>query len=135
MTTMYTRSAARASLDRLARCSQYEAGTSTWWACLARRLDELSEELALGDVEGLIAQVQTDAPEMAADATRLAKLDAQVRQEIVELRLWVGAEAGSRDATGEVRRALEMALHRVRTLDRYSDDLLIQAYERDLGGE
>ena len=133
--TTHSRPTSKASLDRLVGCSEYEAGTSVWWACLARHLDELSEELSLSDMEGLAAQVTTDTPELAADAIRLTNLDTQLRAEVIDLRLRVADLAGSPDAVVDIRDAVEETLRRVHSLDRLSDNLLFEAYERDLGGE
>jgi len=133
--TTHSRPTTKASLERLVGCSDYEAGTSVWWACLARHLDELSEELSLSDIEGLVAQVTADTPELAADASRLTTLDEQLRDEVIDLRRRVADLAGSVDAVVDVREALDGTLRRVRSLDRLSDQLLFEAYERDLGGE
>ena len=133
--TTHSRPTTKASLERLVGCSDYEAGTSVWWACLARHLDELSEELSLSDIEGLVAQVTADTPELAADASRLTTLDEQLRDEVIDLRRRVADLAGSADAVVDVREALDGTLRRVRSLDRLSDHLLFEAYERDLGGE
>lgn len=133
--TTHSRPTTKASLERLVGCSDYEAGTSVWWACLARHLDELSEELSLSDIEGLVAQVTADTPELAADASRLTTLDEQLRDEVIDLRRRVADLAGSADAVVDVREALDGTLRRVRSLDRLSDQLLFEAYERDLGGE
>ena len=133
--TTHSRPTTKASLERLVGCSDYEAGTSVWWACLARHLDELSEELSLSDIEGLVAQVTADTPELAADASRLTTLDEQLRDEVIDLRRRVADLAGSADAAVDVREAPDGTLRRVRSLDRLSDQLLFEAYERDLGGE
>jgi hypothetical protein len=83
----------------------------------------------------LAAQVTTDTPELAADAIRLTNLDTQLRAEVIDLRLRVADLAGSPDAVVDIRDAVEQTLRRVHSLDRLSDELLFEAYERDLGGE
>ncbi len=133
--TTHSRPTTKASLERLVGCSDHEAGTSVWWACLARHLDQLSEELSLSDIEGLAAQVTADTPELAADAARLMNLDGQLRDEVIDLRRRVADLAGSPEPVVDVREALDNVLHRVRSLDRLSDQLLFEAYERDFGGE
>jgi hypothetical protein len=135
MTMTTHRPTAQASLDRLVRCSELETGTSAWWACLARHLDELGEELSLVDIEGLVAQVITDTPELAADATRLSALDCDVRAEVLDLRLQVAAMAGRPEAVVDIRDAVDATLRRVSSLDQFSGRLLFEAYERDFGGE
>ena len=88
-----------------------------------------------GDVEGLAAQVIEDAPELGAAATRLPTLDARARAELTELRALVAQHYGVPALVAEIRAATEALLRRVRTLYRLSDDLLLDAYERDFGGE
>ncbi len=133
--TTPTRRTARSSLDRLSHCSGHESGAASWWACVARHLDELGEDLAVSDNAGLVAQVMEDTPELAAGAVRLEHLDDAVRREVSELRLLIAARAGIGSAVAEVQRAIDEVMHRVRTLDRIADDLLLDAYERDYGGE
>ncbi len=102
---------------------------------MARHIDELGEDLALSDNGGLVAQVKEDTPELAAGAVRLEHLDERVRQDVAELRLLVASRAGVRSAVADVQAAIDVVLRRVRTLDRVADDLLLDAYERDFGGE
>ena len=133
--TVRTWSTPRESLDRLVNCARQDVGSPTWWACLARHLDELRDELATADVEGLAAQITTDAPHLAASAAQLPPLDRQVRSELAQLRMLVNSAYGSTTAAPPVRDAVEVVLRRVRTLTRRSDDLLLDAYERDFGGQ
>jgi len=133
--TTTARPTSRESLDRLVRCSSKDAGTARWWTCLSHSLDDLHVELMSGDVEGLAAQVIEDAPELGAAATRLPTLDARARAELTELRALVAQHYGVPALVAEIRAATEALLRRVRTLYRLSDDLLLDAYERDFGGE
>ena len=123
------------SLDRLVTCAREEVGSPTWWGLLSRHLDELGGELARGDVEGLVAQITTDAPHLAASAARLPVLDNQVKSELTQLRMLVASAYGSTTAAPPVRDAVEVTLRHVRTLNRMSDDLMLDAYERDFGGD
>jgi hypothetical protein len=133
--TVRTWQTPKESLDQLVRCADDQVGTPTWWACVAEHLDELRDELALGDIEGLAAQITADAPHLAAAATRLPRLDRQVQTEITQLRAVLAAASGSHSAAPGVRDAVQVALRRVRTLYRMSDDLMLDAYERDFGGD
>ena len=133
--TVRTWQTPKESLDHLVRCAEDPVGTPTWWACLARHLDELRDELAHGDIEGLATQITTDAPHLAAAAARLPHLDAHVQAELTQLRRGLAAATGSQSAAPGIRDALEVALRHVRTLCRMSDDLMLDAYERDFGGE
>lgn len=133
--TTHARPTSRDSLNRLVRCSSQDAGTDRWWTCLSSSLHDLHLELMAGDVQGLAAQVIEDAPELGAAATRLPHLDARVRAELADLRALVAEHFGAAALVPEIRGATEALLRRVRTLYRLSDDLLLDAYERDFGGE
>ncbi|HYN56654.1 MAG TPA: hypothetical protein VES03_05590 [Motilibacterales bacterium] len=133
--TVRTWSTPRESLDRLVTCAREEVGSPTWWGLLTRHVDELRDELAIGDVEGLAAQITTDAPHLAASAARLPLLDKQVKSELSQLRILVADAYGSTTAAAPVRDAVEVALRHVRTLNRTADDLMLDAYERDFGGQ
>jgi hypothetical protein len=133
--TVDTWAPTRVALDRLAHCSQRDLGSAAWWACVAARLDGLRDELADSDILGLAAQVTADAPQYAAAARRLPEMSDAIQAEAAQLRLLIADRAGSVSAAPEVRAALEALLRRVRTLYRLSDSLLLDAYERDLGGD
>lgn len=133
--TLRTRSTPRESLDRLVTCSREDVGSPTWWVSLARHLDELREELAMVDVEGLAAQITADAPHLAASAAQLPPLGKRIESELSELRMLVAIACGSTTAAPIVQDAVEVTLRRVRTLNQMSDDLLLDAYERDFGGQ
>lgn len=123
------------SLERLVACSHRYLGTSGWWARLADGLDELRAHLAHADTQGLVAQVIADAPELAASALRLPDLDDEAQAHAALLRLEVGEKAGRRSEALQVRESVKALLSRVRRIDRMSDDLLHDAYQRDFGGE
>lgn len=132
--TVRTRGSAVDSLEVLMRCPQQDMGGATWWASLAHHLDELGEELALTDLTGLAAQITTDAPHFAAAARRLPALDEQAQRDVARLHR-EAAHDRSTTATPEVRGAVEALLRQVRILHRLSSDLMLDAYERDLGGD
>lgn len=133
--TMGTIARTRDSLDRLVRCAQEDEGTALWWVCLAHHLDELRDELAGADIQGLSEQITADAPHFAAAARRLPVLDAQAQEEVGRVRLLVAQHAGSTEAAAPVRREVDLLMRKVRTLYRLSDTLMFDAYERDLGGD
>lgn len=132
--TVRTRGSTGESLGRLTRCTPRDLGTELWWASLGHELDELGEELARTDIAGLVAQITTDAPHFAAAARRLPLIDEQVRREVSTLGRVVADRSGA-DAAREVSGAVEVLLRRVRTLYRLSNDLMLDAYERDIGGD
>lgn len=135
MTVLDIRVAPDRSLEVLTRCSDADLATATWWACLARSLDALAEDLAVADTEGLVAQVIADAPEYAASTKLLITMDTRLRCQVLELRLRVAEWSGSAGGAAEIRQVVGELVRGVRALDRHSRELLVEAYGRDLGGE
>ncbi len=127
-----TRGSAVDSLDLLMRCPQQDMGSAWWWASLAHHLGELGQELASTDVAGLAAQITADAPHFAAAARRLPTIDEQAQCDVARLRGEANAQCA---AAREVRGDVEALLRRVRALHRLSSDLMLDAYERDIGGD
>ncbi len=130
--TIHTRESTWESLDRLAHRAHVDVGSTQWWAALSSDLEELAEELVVGDVGGLAAQIIDDAPHFAASARRLPALDQQLQHDVARLRRVVALRSGSVVA---VCRAVEGILAQVRTLNRLSGGLMLDAYERDIGGD
>ena len=62
-------------------------------------------------------------------------MDTRLRVDVIALRHLVAQLSGSRTAADQVREQVADLVHRVRTLDRASRQLLVEAYGRDLGGE
>lgn len=131
----HTRTSAADSLDHLISCSPRFLGTSPWWGQLARALDALRAQLFAADLNGLVGQVVADAPELAASALRLLDLDGATQAEASRLRQEVAEKSGRRPEVMVVRAAVQALLTHVRRLERVSDDLLHDAYQRDFGGE
>lgn len=125
----------RVDLDRLVRCDSAQLGTPAWWACVTRSLDLLRGELSGADIPGLAAQVRWDAPHCAAAADRLESLASSVAAECLTIWRMACKHRGDNTAAPAVRHAVELLLRRVRSLHRASDDLLLNAYELDLGGD
>ncbi len=123
------------SLDRLISGSPRSLGSTSWWGQLAAALDGLRAQLASADLNGLAAQVVADAPELAATARRLPELDDATQAAATLLSQEIGQKRGRRAEVMVVREAVRGLLTRVRRLERVSDDLLHDAYQRDFGGE
>lgn len=135
MTLLEARVTPGPSLDGLTHCIDAAIGSPTWWACLARNLDALGEELVSADTEGLVAQILTDAPQYAASANLIAAMDTRLRADVIALRHMVAERSGSAIGAEQVHDEVAELVHRVRTLERNSRGLLVEAYGRDLGGE
>lgn len=135
MSIVQTRVAPGRALEALTQCADADLGSPTWWACLARNLDALGEELVSADTQGLVDQIITDTPQYAASANLLTTMDTRLRADVIALRHLVAQLSGSRTAADQIREQITDLVHRVRTLDRASRQLLVEAYGRDLGGE
>jgi hypothetical protein len=125
----------RVELQRLAQSTPDERGAASWWASVARNLDLLTEELEVADTLGLVRQVVADAPHLAPLAVHLTSREAKVRAGIAEIRIQVGALAGAPLADAIMAGRLVMLLQEIGGFLREGDLLLVDAYERDLGGE
>lgn len=132
--TVQTRGSIGESLEVLLRCPQQDLGSAWWWDAVGHHLGELGEELALTDIPGLAAQISTDAPHYATAARRLSAMHDQAQLDVAHLRRDV-ADLGGSTAARDVRDAIEALLRRVRTLHRLSSDLMLDTYERDIGGD
>ena len=133
--TVRTRESTGESLDLLLRCPQEDLGSALWWHSVANHLGELGEELALTDIAGLAGQITTDAPHFATAARRLSAIHDQAQLDVALLRREAADVCGSTIAARDVRDAIEALLRRVRTLHRLSSDLMLDTYERDIGGD
>jgi hypothetical protein len=133
--TVRTRGSTGESLDLVLLCPARDLGSAWWWDSVAHHLGELGEELALTDIAGLAAQITTDAPHFATAARRLSLIHDQTQLDLARLRREVADLGGSTTAARAVRDAVDVLLGRVRTLNRLSSDLMLDAYERDIGGD
>ena len=133
--TVRTRGSTGESLDRLMRFPQEYLDSDWWWASVAHHLSELGEELARTDIAGLAAQITTDAPHFAAAAHRLSAIHDQAQLDVARSCREVAGSCASTAAAGDVRDGIEALLRRVRSLDRLSSDLMLDTYERDIGGD
>ena len=132
--TVRTRGSTWESLDRLMRCPPQDVGTAMWWDTLAHDLGDLSEEMARTDVAGLAAQITADVPQFAAAALRLSLIDEQVQRDVARVRREASDQFGSPTAVPALCDHVDALLRRVRTVHRLSSDLMLDAYERDIGG-
>lgn len=122
-------------MDLLLRCPQRDLGSAGWWDAVGQHLGELGEDLARTDIPGLAAQITTDAPQYATAARRLCVIHDQAQSDVARLRRDVADLSCSRTAARDVRDAIEALLGKVRTLHRLSSDLMLDTYERDIGGD
>lgn len=115
-------------------------GRALWWVDLARQLDDLAETVAeapgdLVDAEGFTEQIRSDAPHLMGRWLKLAGERERLYHDVTEVRILAGQYAGDSSAVGAVGRAVRDVLARVRRFQERTTEVLLDAYERDIGGE
>ena len=111
-----------------------------WWVELIRQLDDLAESVQtspgnLVDVIGFAEQIRVDAPHLLSRWERLAVERDSLYGAVTEVRLQVSRDVGDPAAMPTVCRSVRDVLTRVRRYQERTTDVLLDAYERDMGGE
>jgi hypothetical protein len=125
---------------RLTQLAQDGLGVAGWWVEVARQLDDLAEALLgtpgdVADVHGLTEQFRDDAPHLVGRWQRLAREREGLYDQVGRVRLMAGRSAGDPAAVGPVSRAIQDLVSRVRRFQERTTEVLLDAYERDMGGE
>ena len=87
------------------------------------------------DPDGFTEQIRADAPYLMGRWLRLAGDRDQLTAAIAAARLQAGNMAGDPDAVGTVSAAIRALLAQVRRYQERTTDVLLDAYQRDLGGD
>lgn len=111
-----------------------------WWVDLVRRLDDLGDTVTvapgdLTDVEGFTEQLRSDAPHLMSRWAKLANERDRLLRDVREVRMLAGSRAGDAEAIPEVCTAVRDVLARARRFQERTTEVLLDAYERDMGGE
>ena len=111
-----------------------------WWVAITRALDDLADAVHttpgdLIDPDGFTEQIRSDAPYLMGRWLRLAGDRDQLTAAIAAVRLQAGCAAGDPDAVGTVSAAIRTLLAQVRRYQERTTDVLLDAYQRDLGGD
>jgi hypothetical protein len=125
---------------RLGELLQEDWGRAGWWVEITRRLDDLAESVRtapgdLADVPGFTEQIRADAPHLMSRWQRLAGERDGLYDAVTQVRLLAGRNAGDPGAVPVVSRAIRDLLARVRRFQERTTEVLLDAYERDMGGE
>jgi hypothetical protein len=128
---------AQSRLDELLGAQRPGAG---WWVQTTRALDDLADAVHttpgdLIDPDGFTEQIRSDAPYLMGRWLRLAGDRDQLTAAIAAVRLQAGLAAGDPDAVGTVSAAIRTLLAQVRRYQERTTDVLLDAYQRDLGGD
>ena len=126
--------------SRLTQLLEEHRGMASWWVELARQLDDLADAVRrepgdLVDAEGFTEQMRDDAPHLMSRWMRLSAERDGLYDAVTDVRLQVGRDAGDPTAVETVSRSIRDLLARARRFQERTTEVLLDAYERDLGGE
>jgi len=125
---------------RLTQLIDDHRGSTSWWVELARQLDDLADAVRrepgdLVDAEGFTEQIRADAPHLMGRWLRLSTERDGLEDAVTHVRLQVARDAGDESAVEPARHAIRTLLTRARRFQERTTEVLLDAYERDLGGE
>ena len=125
---------------RLSHLLEGHRRMASWWVEVARQLDDLADVVRtepgdLVDVEGFTEQIREDAPHLMGRWIRLSDERDGLAELISSVRMQVGRDAGDPTAVESVTSSIRELLARTRRFQERTTEVLLDAYERDLGGE
>ena len=125
---------------RLSHLLEGHRRMASWWVEVARQLDDLADVVRtepgdLVDVEGFTEQIREDAPHLMGRWIRLSDERDGLAELISSVRVQVGRDAGDPTAVESVTSSIRELLARTRRFQERTTEVLLDAYERDLGGE
>ena len=119
-----------------------EAGAAgaAWWVEVTRQLDDLADAVQsapgdLLDAAGFTEQIRADAPHLMGRWERMSSERDGLVSAVADVRMLAGHSAGDSALAAPVARAIQDLLQRVRRFQQRTTEVLLDAYERDLGGE
>ena len=126
--------------SRLMHLVEEHPGLASWWVEVARQLDDLAAAVRtepgdLVDAEGFTEQIRDDAPHLMGRWLRLSAERDGLYGAVTDVRLQVARDAGDPSAADAARQAIRSLLTRARRYQERTTEVLLDAYERDLGGE
>ena len=126
--------------SRLTQLLEDHRGVASWWAELARQLDDLADAVRrepgdLVDADGFTEQLRDDAPHLMGRWLRLSAEREGLFDAVTDVRMQVGHHAGDPGAVEVVTGSVRALLSRARRFQERTTEVLLDAYERDLGGE
>jgi hypothetical protein len=107
---------------------------------VTRALDDLADAVHttpgdLIDPDGFTDQLRADAPHLIGRWQRMAADRDHLTATITAVRLQAGRGAGNPEAVGAVSAAIRTLLTQVARYQERTTDVLLDAYQRDLGGD
>jgi hypothetical protein len=125
---------------RLGELAHQATGQAGWWVEVTRQLDSLAESVLnvpgdMIDLRGITEQIRSDAPHLMGRWMRAARERDELYEAVTEVRMMASRSAGDPGAVPMVSRAIRDLLARIRRFQERTTDVLLDAYERDMGGE
>jgi hypothetical protein len=125
---------------RLEELSSDPRAGASWWVDVTRQLDNLAEAVRtvpgdMVDLLGFTEQIRSDAPHLMGRWVRVASEQDDLYEAVTEVRMLASSCAGDPSAVHAVSRAIRDVLVRIRRFQERTTDVLLDAYERDMGGE
>jgi hypothetical protein len=130
----------RRAQRRLEELAHDVLGGAAWWVDVTRQLDSLAEAVRtvpgdMVDLRGFTEQIRTDAPHLMGRWVRVASEQDELFQAVTEVRMLASRCAGDPGAVAVVSDAIRDLLARLRRFQELTSDVMLDAYERDMGGE
>ena len=126
--------------SRLVELLAAQRPSAGWWVQITRALDDLADAVHttpgdLLDPEGFTEQLRSDAPHLMGRWQRMAADRDHLTATLAAVRLQAGLAAGDPNSVGTVSAAIRTLLTQVRRYQERTTDVLLDAYQRDLGGD
>ncbi len=142
-TTMFllpeqARSAVSVASERIDGLLQHSSNVAQWWVDLTIQLDDLSTRLMVEGEQmwrGLREQLTEDAPHLSSQIRRIDDEHEALEDELLRVRILAGEAAGTAASLPSVTRSVAELMARLTRLDQWTTQIMMDAYERDLGGE
>ena len=111
-----------------------------WWVELVALLDALGARVATlrQDQSGestLAEQIRMDAPHLYGSLRRLDEESEALQADLLHVRIQAGESMGDDSRVGALSADIRGVLHRLTRLERRSNSVVLDAYDRDIGGE
>jgi hypothetical protein len=111
--------------------------TGTWWAAIARSVDDLIDAMwahrALAEGGDGLRGILEEHPRLAFQVKSLERDHAELGDELGQLRSLIGASMGRPGGVAAVLAAATEVVARIRGHQRRARNLVVEAYQRDLG--
>ena len=111
-----------------------------WWVELVALLDALGARVTTlrqgqGGDSTLAEQIRMDAPHLFSSLRRLDEESEALQEELLQVRIRTGESMGDESRLGELSTEIRGVLRRLTRLEHRSNSVVLDAYDRDIGGE